>query len=240
MAATELVQVQFHGDVLDCVQQDGKVWFSIRRGCENLELAVQGQLEKLKAKAWAVVKEIVMTGPDGKTYTMACIDLDSLPGWLFSIDARKVKEQSREKLARYQREAARVLADHFFRRANDVSAMLSTLLARVESLEGRAASQLPGPRSYNAGPLWTVQDLLREMGWFTTSSRQRANIRDRANTAIRLHTGQEVELVNGWSAYTRAQLSFVDRSIRIERMRAELEEAERGMGVLAGYEEQAA
>ena len=41
------------------------------------------------------------------------LDLDTLPGWMFSIDARKVKEQVRDKLARYQREAARVLAARF-------------------------------------------------------------------------------------------------------------------------------
>lgn len=32
------------------------------------------------------------TGSDGKTYSMLAIDIDTLPGWLFSIDARKLIE----------------------------------------------------------------------------------------------------------------------------------------------------
>ncbi len=81
------------------------MWVSIRRECENLGLDFSNQLKKLKSKAWAVVVENTTTGSDGKTYQMVCCDLDTLPGWLFSIDARKVKESIREKLARYQREA---------------------------------------------------------------------------------------------------------------------------------------
>ena len=37
------------------------------------------------------------------------IHIDCLPMWLATIDARKVKEAIREKLARYQKEAAKVL-----------------------------------------------------------------------------------------------------------------------------------
>lgn len=113
--AGELVRVSFHGDVLEAIKDDsGKVWVSFRRCCENLGIAVESQLVKLKSKDWAVMTEIVMTGLDGKQYSMSCVDLDTLPGWLFSIDARKVKPAIRQKLVQYQREAARVLADFFF------------------------------------------------------------------------------------------------------------------------------
>ena len=84
------------------------MWVSLKRGCENLGLDVESQRKKLKGKPWAVAVQNTVTGPDGKQYAMTCIDLDTLPGWLFSIDARKVKEELREKLARYQREAAKV------------------------------------------------------------------------------------------------------------------------------------
>jgi hypothetical protein len=107
---------------------------------------------------------------------------------------------------------------------------------RIAQLEARAS--VPAhPRSENVGPLWTVQDLLNDAGWFTTTARQRADIRDRANTAIRRHTGQEVEKLHGHSVYTRPQLVFVDRAIRIERMKAQLEEAERDLGLFRGCDE---
>lgn len=116
--ASELVKIPFYGDELDAVQDvGGKVWVSLRRCCENLGLDAEGQRKKLKAKAWACTEEKSVQLPgDTQSRSVAMIDLDTLPGWLFSIDARKVKEQIREKLARYQREAARVLADHFYGR----------------------------------------------------------------------------------------------------------------------------
>ncbi len=84
-----------HVDTLDAIQDgDGKVWASLKRLCENLGVSMQVQLRKLKTKSWAVVTEMVTTGPDGKQYTMSMIDLDSLPMWLASIDARKVKSEA--------------------------------------------------------------------------------------------------------------------------------------------------
>ena len=64
------------------------MWVSLRRCCENLDVHLDTQIKKLRAKAWAVVREMRMTGPDRKEYQTICIDLDTLPGWLFSIDAR--------------------------------------------------------------------------------------------------------------------------------------------------------
>lgn len=114
----------------------------------------------------------------------------------------------------------------------------TNLANRIDALEERLALP-PGSRSANVGPMWTVQDVLHESGWFTTSARQRANIRDRANRCIRMHTGVEVEQLNGYSVYTRAQVPYVDSSIRIERMRAQLAEAERGLGLFDGLSDAA-
>ena len=44
---------------------------------------------------------------------MLCIPLDFLNGWLFGVNASRVKESIRERLITYQRECYRVLADAF-------------------------------------------------------------------------------------------------------------------------------
>lgn len=117
MSANAMVPVQFHGDTLLAVKdEDGKVWVSLRKCCESLGVPTEKQIRKLKSKPWATMALRAMVADDGNVRQMSMIDLDTLPGWLFSIDARKVKEDVREKLARYQKEAARVLADHFFGR----------------------------------------------------------------------------------------------------------------------------
>ncbi|MBP3956756.1 hypothetical protein J8F10_15900 [Gemmata sp. G18] len=76
---------------------DGKVWAAIKRCGENLGLDLETQRRKLKNKEWTVTGEMPATGPDGKQYTVSMIDLDALPMWLASIDARKVKPEIREK-----------------------------------------------------------------------------------------------------------------------------------------------
>jgi hypothetical protein len=126
----------------------------------------------------------------------------------------------------------------FVKALDDRSRERESRLAELETrLEGALASLPPAPHSVNVGPLWTVRDILNEAGWFTASARQRAEIRDNANRMIRLHTHQEVEKLNGHSVYTRAQVPFVDKAIRIERMRARLAEEERGLGLFASAPE---
>lgn len=129
------MKVPFLADDIEAAKtDDGQVWVNIRRGCENLELSTEGQLAKLKSKPWAVMKEIFMTGSDGKRYAMACLHLDALPMWLATIDAGKVKEHIREKLARYQKEAAKVLADYFFGRTQPASQQYVTRQEWMTSL----------------------------------------------------------------------------------------------------------
>lgn len=88
---------------------------SLRRCCENLGLVVDTQARKLKRKEWACTTEKVVHDTSGRVQSAFMIDLDSLPMWLASIDARKVKPEIREKIVRYQKECARVLRDHFFK-----------------------------------------------------------------------------------------------------------------------------
>jgi hypothetical protein len=107
--------VSFDGDALQAVQHDdGRVYVVLKRACEALGIDDRSQREKLKEKPWAVGVLITSTGPDGKNYEAFCLDLDSLPMWLATIDAGRVAEHAREKLIRYQRECARALRDHFF------------------------------------------------------------------------------------------------------------------------------
>lgn len=112
--SAELVKVDFRGDTLHAVREDGKVWVSLRRCCEVLGLDTASQWRKLKAKAWACIVEKTMQMPgDPQSRSFSMIELKSLPMWLAGIEARKVKEHVREKLAVYQLECHDVLAEHF-------------------------------------------------------------------------------------------------------------------------------
>lgn len=117
MSGAQMVTVPFRGANLEAAEADGKVWVSVRRMCEPLEIGFNGQHEKLSDASrapWAVTRVMRMTGPDGKTYESFCLDLDSVPMWLATIDSSRVAPHLREKIVLFQREAAKALRDHFF------------------------------------------------------------------------------------------------------------------------------
>jgi len=114
LPASSLARIPFHGEEIEAARDEDGVWIAIRRVCDVLGPSMQGQLSKLKGKPWATIKTIFTTGPDGKVYQTACIDLDALPMWLATIEPGRVRPELRQKLALYQREAARALRDHFF------------------------------------------------------------------------------------------------------------------------------
>jgi hypothetical protein len=57
-----------------------------------------------------VIVTITSTGQKVETL---CLPLDYLSGWLFGINATRVKEEVRDRLIRYQRECYKVLAEAF-------------------------------------------------------------------------------------------------------------------------------
>lgn len=62
---------------------------------------------------------VVVMAPQGQPdqrREMQCLPLDRINGWLFGINAARVKEELRERLIQYQRECYRVLADAFVNR----------------------------------------------------------------------------------------------------------------------------
>jgi hypothetical protein len=60
---------------------------------------------------------------------MLCLPLEFINGWLFGINASRVKEEIRENLIRYQRECYKVLARAFLERAETaISPAMNTLI----------------------------------------------------------------------------------------------------------------
>lgn len=50
---------------------------------------------------------------DDQERGMLCLPLSMLNGWLFGVDVNRVKEESRDKLIKYQANCLDVLAQHF-------------------------------------------------------------------------------------------------------------------------------
>ncbi len=95
--------------------ENGEKRVAVKPICEALGVSWQGQFERLKTDPIlnSVIKMILTTGSDGKTYEMVTIPFKYVFGWLFLIDSRKVKEEARDAVIKYQLECYNALYDHF-------------------------------------------------------------------------------------------------------------------------------
>ena len=113
-------QVDFYGDdiiaVLVGVNGEEHVYIPVRPICTYLGLSWSGQSERIKRdlvlSEEARFVRVTRTNLGGNP-NILCLPLDFLNGWLFGINAARVKEEHREKVVRYQRECYRILAEAF-------------------------------------------------------------------------------------------------------------------------------
>jgi hypothetical protein len=236
----ELVKVQFHGDMLDAVQDgDGKVWVSLRRCCENLGLSIQGQHSKLKNKPWACIKEILIHDASGREQPATMLHLDTLPMWLASIEPNKVKAAIREKLVKYQKECAKVLAAHFLPKQatkpadaqpesiaglrdlliSEVMASISPIITELRAL----AAPVPQER-------WvTIPQQCRHWGWDGVSAKIQREIRDRAYELCWAEFGEmPMKTLNHTIWVGERQIAILNRAIVEIRNKYDRLAAQRG------------
>lgn len=83
--------------------------------CEALGIAFQPQLQKIKDNEdlASVTTLSVTTGADGKTYEMACLPLEFIFGWLFTINPKNVKPEAQDTVRQYRMECYRALYEYF-------------------------------------------------------------------------------------------------------------------------------
>lgn len=112
-ATPETAVIPFHGSALRVREVDGQVWVAVKPICEHLGIAWQPQLAKLSSDAKFSCNDIVITAADGKNYSTTCLPQDQLLGWLYTINANKIKVESRPLLLAYQKETTRAISDYW-------------------------------------------------------------------------------------------------------------------------------
>jgi P22_AR N-terminal domain/ORF6C domain len=107
--------VTFQGDELVAVQrEDGTIYALFARLCDNLGLNQQAQARRVQRHS--VLREgltALTVATEGGPQTAQFLRLDLLPLWLSGVQAERVRQEVREKLVRYQRDAAQVLWQAF-------------------------------------------------------------------------------------------------------------------------------
>jgi hypothetical protein len=82
----------------------GVIWVPLRRLCEAIGLNYAGQYTKAQEDRVPSRHIAMIEIPDGfgRTQETVCLDLAFVRGWLFGINANKVKSDIRDVLERYQ------------------------------------------------------------------------------------------------------------------------------------------
>jgi hypothetical protein len=110
--------ITFYGHKLVAVRTpDGRIAVVLNWLCDGLSLdrtAQKRRIERRTALHEGLVEVEVRTG--GGHQNMDALTLDVLPGYLYTIDETRVKEEARPDVVVFQRECTQVLAEHFARK----------------------------------------------------------------------------------------------------------------------------
>jgi hypothetical protein len=240
-----LVRVDFHGDTLECVERDGKVWVSIKRVCEVIGIDHSRQIRKLRDDECCTVDEMSTVGQDGKIREMSMLELKFLAGWLFTISPGKVKQELRDKLILYKNECYEYLDQRFRNRPQAEMAVpvqaLASLTARLDQqaatlndlltrMAGTMVAMLErfsdNSNRSNVTPVVgyvTIEQRLHNLRWFDATKKDKARIRRMANDRLLTQYGEYPSYALDRCVYFNHQIRVLDECIEAVRRQAERE-----------------
>ena len=129
--------IPFHGQTIPVFTQNHRHYVAMKPICENIGLDWSAQAQKIKRNQVMSSGMVMITTPDkqGKKQETLCLPLEYLNGWLFGVDATRVKPQIRERLLQYQRECFQVLAAHFMQPKQPPAVALPAVVAELPTRE---------------------------------------------------------------------------------------------------------
>ena len=116
LTVTEQREVAFYEDNLMAVRaSDGRIYTAISQMCDALGLDAQAQRRRMERHAILSkgVKGVANLATPGGIQSAYVLRTDLVPLWLSGVRVSAVKEELREKLTRFQEEAASVLWEAF-------------------------------------------------------------------------------------------------------------------------------
>lgn len=129
--------IPFHGQTIPVFTQNNRHYVAMKPICENIGLQWEAQFKRIKRNDILnlAISMMEMVAKDGKTHQTLCLPLEYLNGWLFGVDARRVKPQIRERLLQYQRECFQVLAAHFMQPKQPPAVALPAVVTELPTRE---------------------------------------------------------------------------------------------------------
>lgn len=109
-------EVEFYGDAIMAVRlAEGSVYIPVKPICDLLGVDWGGQFRRIQRDPVLSeeTRSIDVTSTRRGTQPMVCLPLDYVSGFLFGLNADRVKTELRERVILYQRECYKVLAEAF-------------------------------------------------------------------------------------------------------------------------------
>lgn len=117
----QIQTVPFHGQTLSVIPQQDKLYVAIKPICENMGVLWEPQRKRIQRNEVLSEGASMMEVPSKGGYQeTVCLPLELLNGWLFGIDANRIKDPTvKARVIEYQRECYKVLFDYWFKGASD-------------------------------------------------------------------------------------------------------------------------
>jgi len=93
-------------------EQDGDAWVAVRPIVEAIGVAWKPQYQKILSNPAFSCYHMVTHDSSGRQQEMLCLPVRQINGWLYSINARKVRPDLRDKLLQFQEECHIALHNH--------------------------------------------------------------------------------------------------------------------------------
>ncbi|HHF7142165.1 phage antirepressor N-terminal domain-containing protein [Haemophilus influenzae] len=108
--------ISFNHQSLVTFEQNGIHYTAMKPICENIGLAWEPQLARIKRDdvLSSTMIVMIMVAEDGKKREMICLPIEYLNGWLFGIDINRCKPEIRDTLIKYKKECYQALHDYWF------------------------------------------------------------------------------------------------------------------------------
>ncbi|AWI89217.1 phage P22, antirepressor protein [Methylobacterium sp. DM1] len=160
---SKLTTIDFHDGTLFTIEDGDGVFVAVKPISDGLGLKWSGQHDRLNRDSILAegIRVTRMPSPGGEQETI-CLRLDLLQGWLFGIDAARVKPGARDRVLDNKRESFAVLFQHFYGRKGETMTVAPSEPARAEPVPVQRslvteARQTFGTRA--AGSLWLALGL---------------------------------------------------------------------------------
>lgn len=108
------VSINFHGASIPTFNVAGIIRVAMKPICDSIGLEWHGQRQRIKRNPVLAKGAVMITAPSkGGLQKVLTLPLTKLNGWLFGVDASRVKPEVREKLVEYQEECFEALSDYW-------------------------------------------------------------------------------------------------------------------------------